>query len=86
MIYFWEILQILSNSIILVEDRIRWKRGFEIFLTDHWAGNIGHKNIAGKYQKILVTRPILTGSVHTVCYVYNSYNMVHIIYVLFIFT
>ena len=74
----------MSNSIILVEDRIRWKRGFEIFLTDHWAGNIGNKNIAGKYQNILVTHPILTGSVHTVCYVYNS--LVHIIYVLFIFT
>ena len=39
----------LSNSIILVEDLIRWKRGFEIFLIDYYADDIGNKNIAGKY-------------------------------------
>ena len=38
-----------SNSIILVEDLIRWKRGFEIFLIDHYADDIGNKNIAGKH-------------------------------------
>ena len=38
----------LSNSIILVDDLIRWKRGFEIFLIDHYA-DIGNKNIADKY-------------------------------------
>ena len=37
------------NSIILVEDLIRWKRGFEMFLIDHYADDIGSKNIAGKY-------------------------------------
>ena len=42
----------LSNSIILVEDIIKWKRYFEIFFIDHRAGDIGNKIIAGKYQKI----------------------------------
>ena len=51
MIYFWENFT-LSNSIILVEDLIKWKRGFEIFLIDHYAGDIGNKNNTGKYQKI----------------------------------
>ena len=40
---------ILSNSIILVEDQIRWNWGFEIFLIDHYASEIGNKNITGKY-------------------------------------
>ena len=39
----------LSNSIILVEDLIKWNRGFEICLIDHYAGEIGNKNISGKY-------------------------------------
>ena len=39
----------LPDSIILVEDLIRWKRGFEIFLIDYYADDIGNKNIAGKY-------------------------------------
>ena len=39
----------LSNSIILVEDVIKWKRGFEIFLIDHYHGDIRKKNIAGEY-------------------------------------
>ena len=39
----------LSNSIILVEDLIRWKRGFEICLIDYYADDIRNKNIAGKY-------------------------------------
>ena len=39
----------LSNSIILVEDPMRWKRGFDIFLIDYYADDIGNKNIAGKY-------------------------------------
>ena len=38
----------LSNSIILAENLIRWTKGFEIFLIDHYAGDIGNKNIAGK--------------------------------------
>ena len=38
----------LSNSIILVKDLTRWKRGFEI-LIDHYTGDIGNKNITGKY-------------------------------------
>ena len=40
---------ILSNSIILVEDIIRWNRGFEIFLIDRYDGKIRNINIAGKY-------------------------------------
>ena len=36
------------------------KERFEIFLTEHCAGDIKNKNIAGKYQKILVSvSPIL---------------------------
>ena len=46
---------ILSNSTFLVEDLIRWKRCFEIFLIDHCASDIANKNIAGKYQNILVS-------------------------------
>ena len=44
----------LSNSVILVEDQIGWKKGHEIFLIDACAGNIGNKNIASKYKTILV--------------------------------
>ena len=40
---------VLSNSIISVKDLIRSKRGFEIFLIDHCDGDIGNKNITGKY-------------------------------------
>ena len=36
-----------SNSIILVEDLIRWKGGFELFLIDHYPVGIGNKIIAG---------------------------------------
>ena len=39
---------ILSNSIILLEDLVRWKRGFEIFLIGQNAGDIGNKIIAGE--------------------------------------
>ena len=39
----------LSNSIILVEHLTRWKKGFEIFLIDHYAGDNRNKNIASKY-------------------------------------
>ena len=39
----------LSNSFISLKDLIKWKRGFEIFLIDHYAGDIGNKNITGKY-------------------------------------
>ena len=39
----------LPNSTNLVEDLIRWKKGFETFLIDHYAGDIGNKNITGKY-------------------------------------
>ena len=45
----------LSNSAISVEDLIRWKRGFEIFLIKHCAGDMRNKNIAGKYSKIPVS-------------------------------
>ena len=34
---------------VLVEDLIRWKRGFEIFLIDHYAGDIGNIYIADKH-------------------------------------
>ena len=34
---------------ILVDGLISWKRGFEIILTLHYDGDIGNKNIAGKY-------------------------------------
>ena len=37
----------LSNSIILVEDLVKWKTGFENVLIDHFVGDIGNKNIAG---------------------------------------
>ena len=40
---------ILPNSIISVKDLMSSKRGFEIFLIDHYAGRIGNKNINGKY-------------------------------------
>ena len=39
----------LSDSIIPVEDIMSWIKGFEIFLIDHYAGDIGNKNIAVKY-------------------------------------
>ena len=45
----------LSNSIILVEDLIGWKKSFGIFLIDHYAGDIGNKNTVGKCKKIIVS-------------------------------
>ena len=39
----------LSNSIIPVKDLIRLRNGFEIFLIDHYAGDIENNNITGKY-------------------------------------
>ena len=45
----------LSNSIILVEDLIRWNRGFQIFSTDRYDDEIGNINIVGKYQKSFPT-------------------------------
>ena len=38
----------LSNSAILVEDLIGWKRCFEIFFIDHCASYIANKNITVK--------------------------------------
>ena len=38
-----------SNSVIFVKDLIRWMRGFEMFLTDHYTGDSANKKIAGKY-------------------------------------
>ena len=38
-----------------MEDLIKWKRCFEIFLIDHCASDIANSNIAGKYQNILVS-------------------------------
>ena len=40
---------ILSNWIISVKDLIKSKRGLEIFLIDHYDGDLGNKNIIGKY-------------------------------------
>ena len=37
------------NWIKLVEELIRGKESFEIFLIDHYAGDIGNINIAGKH-------------------------------------
>ena len=34
-----------SNSITLVEELIRWRRDFEIFLIDHYTGDTGNKNL-----------------------------------------
>ena len=42
------LLENLSNSIIPVKDLIRLRNGFEIFLIDHYAGDI-ENNITGKY-------------------------------------
>ena len=73
----------LSNSFVLVEELIRWNRGFEIVLIDHYAREIGNENITGKYLKNYCnsfTNLIRSGSVHTGCYVYNS--LVHIPYFL----
>ena len=39
----------LSNWIILMKELIKWKESFEIFLIDHYAGDIGNISIAGKY-------------------------------------
>ena len=38
----------LSNSINSMKDLIGWKRGFAIFLIDHYAGDIGNNNITGE--------------------------------------
>ena len=46
---YWVFREILHGQIILVEDLKRWKIGFEIFLIDHYAGNIWNENIAGPY-------------------------------------
>ena len=43
------LLENLSNSIIPVKDPIRLRNGFEIFLIDHYAGDIENNNITGKY-------------------------------------
>ena len=32
-----------------MEELKGWKRGFEKFLVDHYAGDIGNINIVGKY-------------------------------------
>ena len=37
------------NSIILEKDLIRWTRGLEIISIDRYVGDIGGKNITGKY-------------------------------------
>ena len=70
----------LSNSIILVDDKVkeRLKRGFEIFLIDHYTGDNENKNIAGLNNScISVNYPIPGRSAHVGCYIYNS--LVHII-------
>ena len=45
----------LSNLTIFVEDLLRWKRCFEIFLIDHCISDIANKSIAGKYRNIVVS-------------------------------
>ena len=40
-----------------MKDLIRWKRGFEIFSIDHYAGDIGNNNTTGMYWKTLVSVP-----------------------------
>ena len=64
----------LSNPIILVEGLVSWKRGFEIFLIDHYTVGIGNKNITGS---ISVTHPILCWSVYTgaIPIILGSYNV-----------
>ena len=41
----------MSNSIISVKDIIIRKRGFEIFLIDHYVGDVENKNITGSVLK-----------------------------------
>ena len=43
----------LWNSTISVENLIRWKSCFEIFLIDRCAGKIANRNITDRYQNIL---------------------------------
>ena len=38
-----------SNPVFLVEELIRWKKAFEIFLIDHYEGDTENKNISGTY-------------------------------------
>ena len=51
------LLENLSNSIIPVKDLIRLRNGFEIFLIDHYAGDIENNNIIGIYKKIFAPVP-----------------------------
>ena len=39
----------LSKSITLVKDLIKLTWGFETFLIDHYAGDVGSKDMAGKH-------------------------------------
>ena len=39
----------LSNSTILLEDLMKWKRCFEMLLIDYYADDIENKNVAGQY-------------------------------------
>ena len=83
--WLWVRISLLSlENIHVFEVLIFWRcRGFEIFLIDHCASKIGNKNINCKSFKNScnsVTHPILGGSFHTGCYVYNSW--VHIPYFL----
>ena len=63
MIYFWENFT-LSNSIILVEDLIKWKKGFEIFLIDHYAGILETKITLVSIKKFLGSFNICTFYLH----------------------
>ena len=70
----------LSNSIILVEDLIRGKRGFEIFLVDHYAADIRKKVSLVSIEKFLYQcHPTYTRwvSLHKVLYLsfLGSYNI-----------
>ena len=40
-----------------MEDLIKWKRDFEIFFIDHYAGDIGNTSIAGTQKQILPSVP-----------------------------
>ena len=65
-----------SNSIILVEDLIRWKGGFELFFDWPLSGWYWKQNycwyVIKKNTCISVTDILLHGSVHKGCYIYNS--------------
>ena len=53
MICFWEILHCQFNYFHGRPNAVKEK--FELFLIDHYTGDIENKSIAGKYYKIFVS-------------------------------